>query len=204
MAGALLSSAILALGCSEDVPSYSELTVDKNEVFIEADGNNPIVEVNIVQGNGNYRLTVDNEDIATATIAGDKVVINGLKNGQTFVTLMDWTNHSTVITIKVKEHFNLTLSETEVIMLKGGEPIEISIINGNGGYQVASGNEAVVTAELNESGKILLTAIETGVTNVTVTDADGKTETVKVTVAEELLKLKEEGRQESSYFVAWT
>ncbi|WP_195532090.1 pilus assembly protein N-terminal domain-containing protein [Bacteroides finegoldii] len=191
MAGALLSSVILALGCSEDVPSYSELTVDKNEVFIEADGNNPIVEVNIVQGNGNYRLTVDNEDIATATLEGDKVVINGLKNGQTFVTLVDWTNHSTVITIKVKEHFNLTLSETEVIMLKGGEPIEISIINGNGGYQVASESENIVTAELNESGKILLTAIETGVTNVTVTDADGKTETVKVTVSESLLKLED-------------
>lgn len=191
MAGALLSSAILALSCSEDVPSYSELTVDKNEVFIEADGNNPIVEVSIVQGNGNYRLIVDNEDIATATLEGDKIVINGLKNGQTFVTIMDWTNHSTVITVKVKEYFNLTLSETELIMIKGGEPVEISILNGNGGYQVTSGNEAIVTAELNQSGKILFTAIETGVTDVTVTDADGKTETVKVTVAEGLLKLED-------------
>ena len=191
MAGALLSSAILALSCSEDIPSYSELTVDKNEVFIEADGNNPIAEVSIIQGNGNYKLTVDNEDIATATLEGDKIAINGLKNGQTFVTIMDCTNHSAVITVKVKEYFDLTLSETELIMIKGEEPVEISILYGNGGYQVASGNEAIVTAELNESGKILFTAIETGVTDVTVTDADGKTETVKVTVTENLLKLED-------------
>ena len=128
-------------------------------MFIEADGNNPIAEVSIIQGNGNYKLTVDNEDIATATLEGDKIAINGLKNGQTFVTIMDWTNHSAVITVKVKEYFDLTLSETELIMIKGEEPVEISILYGNGGYQVASGNEAIVTAELNESGKILFLSL---------------------------------------------
>lgn len=37
LAGALLSSAILMFGCSEDLPSYSDLKLDKTEVFILAD-----------------------------------------------------------------------------------------------------------------------------------------------------------------------
>ena len=71
MVGALLSSTILISGCSnDDIPSYSELTIDKNEVFIKVDSDTPTAEVNITEGNGNYKVTVDNENIAVATLEG--------------------------------------------------------------------------------------------------------------------------------------
>ena len=34
------------LSCSEDLPTYSELTVSKTDVFIQADGQNPKETVN--------------------------------------------------------------------------------------------------------------------------------------------------------------
>ena len=107
LVGALLSSAILMFGCSEDIPTYSELTVDKTEVFIQADGENPTAIVNITEGNDNYKISVADENIATATIDGTHVIINGLKNGTTTATVIDWTKHSVVINIKVKENFDL-------------------------------------------------------------------------------------------------
>ena len=112
MVGALLSSAILTFSCSDDdAPTYSEMAVDKTDIFIQADGKPPTAEVNITNGNGNYKITVADENIATATLDGTRVIINGLKNGTTTATVMDWTKHSAVINIKVKEDFELKLSQ---------------------------------------------------------------------------------------------
>lgn len=195
MAGALLSSAMITFGCSEDIPTYSELTVDKTEVFIQADGENPTAVVNVTSGNGNYRINVADENIATAQLDGNTITINGLKNGLTTATVSDWSKHSAVITIKVKEDFALTLdTEGKVVLFEEEEENlpkskEVSILSGNGGYQVASSNEGVATAVFNESGKILITAVAAGHAVVTVTDADGKTAALEVTVAKGALEI---------------
>ena len=171
LAGALLSSAIITFGCSEEIPTYSELTVNKTEVFIQAD-----------------------ENIATAALDGNTIIINGLKNGSTTATVTDWSKHSAVITIKVKEDFDLTLdTEGKVILFEEKEDLpnskEVSILSGNGGYQVTSSDEGVATAVFNESGKVLITAVAAGHTVVTVTDADGKTASLEVTVAKGALEV---------------
>ena len=45
MVGALLSSAILTFSCSDDdAPTYSEMAVDKTDIFIQADGEHPTAE----------------------------------------------------------------------------------------------------------------------------------------------------------------
>ncbi len=196
MVGALLSSTILISGCSnDDIPSYSELTIDKNEVFIKVDSDTPTAEVNITEGNGNYKVTVDNENIAVATLEGTQIIIKGLKNGTTTATVMDWAKHSAIITIKVKEDFDLKLDNEKLVMLKSVDLIPttelVSILSGNGGYKVKSNDENIATAELTQEGKVLVTAIETGITNVIVTDADGKEAKVEVTVCNGLLELED-------------
>lgn len=192
MVGALFSSAILTFGCSDDdLPSYSELTVDKNEVFIQADGGNPTAEVNILQGNGNYKVSVENENIATASLEGNRVTFTGIKNGSTTATVTDWTKHSTIITLKVKEDFELLLDKSELVMIKDEDlTASVSIVRGNGGYEVTSSKPEVATAELTADGTILITSLTTGITDVTVTDADGKKAIVKVTVAKGLVELE--------------
>lgn len=191
LAGALLSSAILMFSCSEDIPTYNELTVDKTEVFIQADGENPTAIVNITEGNDNYKISVADENIATATIDGTRVIINGLKNGTTTATVIDWSKHSTVITIKVKEDFELKLDKTELKMVMTETTTEtISVLSGNGNYKVTSSDNEVATAELNvESNNILITAIANGTATITVTDGDGLTASTAVTVCEQPLKL---------------
>ena len=91
LVGALLSSAMITFGCSEDIPTYSELMVNETEVFIQADGETPTAIVNIISGNGNYKINVADENIATATLNGDAITINGLKNGSTTATVIDWS-----------------------------------------------------------------------------------------------------------------
>lgn len=196
MAGAFIGSAMLTFGCSEDLPSYSELTVDSNELFIQADGENPFAEVNITSGNGNYKVEVTNEDVATATMNGDKVVFNGLKNGTTTATLTDWTHHSTVINIRVKEDFELKLDKEELILTLSEEPGVIvsgtvDIMSGNGGYVATSSNEAVAMAEIIAGNKVLVTAVAVGHCDVTVTDADGNETTLTVTVCKGLLEVED-------------
>lgn len=191
LAGALLSSAMLMFGCSEDLPSYSDLKVDKTEVFIKADGENPTAVVNITEGNGNYNVTVADENVATATLNGDEITISGLNNGATTVTVTDWSKHSAVIKVNVKEDFELTLDQTELVMTKATKPVEVNIIAGNGGYQVESSNIEVATAELTSEGKVRVTAIGNGSATIKVTDADGKMASLNVTVCDQLILEKE-------------
>lgn len=195
MVGALLSSAILTFGCSEEnAPTYSEMAVDKTDVFIQADGEPHTAEINIIDGNGNYKITVANENIATATLDGTRIIINGLKNGTTTATVMDWTKHSAVINIKVKEDFELKLSQEEVTLFLDEENKNttlVNIVSGNGDYQVESSNSEVATAELTKENKILITALSSDFCNVNVTDADGKKTTVKVSVCKEHLVLED-------------
>lgn len=188
LAGALLSTAILMFGCSEDLPSYSDLKVDKTEVFIQADGENPTAVVNITEGNGNYSVTVADENVAIATVNGEQITLNGLANGTTTVTVMDWSKHSAVITVKVKEDFKLTLDKAELVMTKATNPTElVSITSGNGGYKVESSNSEVATAELTSEGKVLVTAVNNGTATITVTDADGLKASVEATVCDQVV-----------------
>lgn len=191
LAGALLGSTMLMFGCSEDLPSYSDLKVDKTEVFIKADGENPTAIVNITEGNGNYNVTVADENVATATLNGDEITINGLNNGATTVTVTDWSKHSAVIKVNVKEDFELTLDQTELVMTKATKPIEVNIIAGNGGYQVESSDSEVATAELISEGKVKVTAVGNGSATIKVTDADGKKASLNVTVCDQLILEKE-------------
>lgn len=189
MVGALLSSAILTFGCSEDeIPSYSELTVDKNDLFIKIE--KPTDEVIITEGNGNYKISVADETIATAKLDGNKVVFTALKNGRTTVTVTDWAKHSTVINVRVKEDFDLTLDKQELTLIKGMNPTElIYISSGNGEYQIKSSDESIATAALTEDGKVEVAFVSGGFADITVTDGDGKSVVVKVAACEYNLTL---------------
>ncbi|WP_333697240.1 hypothetical protein [Bacteroides congonensis] len=194
LAGALISSAILMLSCSEDIPTYSELTVNKTDVFIQADGQNPNETVNITSGNGNYKLDIADDNIATAIIEGNSVIINGLHNGATTITITDWTKHSAVINVKVKEDFELKTDKEEITLFLNDEEKNTALINiasGNGGYKVESSNEQVAIAELNDNNQILITALSSDFCDVILTDADGNKVTIKVAVCKDYLVLED-------------
>lgn len=184
MVGALLSSAILTFGCSEDdIPSYSKITVDKNDLFIKIE--KPTDEVNITEGNGNYKITVADENIATAKVEGSRIVFTALKNGRTTATVTDWAKHSTVINVRVKEDFDLALDKQELTLIKDVNPTGLVYISsGNGEYQIKSSNEEIATATLTEDGKVAVAFVSGGFADITITDADSKSAVVKVAACE--------------------
>lgn len=189
LVGALLSSAILTFSCSDDdTPTYSDISVDKTDLFIKIE--NPTTEVNIISGNGNYRLTIADENIVTGRLEGNKIFFTGLKNGTTTATITDWTKHSNTINVRVKEDFELALDKNELTLIKDVKATEkVSIISGNGEYKVESSDETIATATLTENNKIEITAISNGLADITVTDADGKKVVLKVTAAEHEFKI---------------
>lgn len=189
MVGALLSSAILTFSCSEDnVPSYNDVSVDKTDLLIKIE--NPNAEVNIINGNGNYKISIADENIATAKIDGNKIFFTGLKNGKTTVTVTDWTKHSSIINVRVKEDFELTLEKNELTLIKDVKATElISIISGNGEYKIENSNEAVATATLVENNKIEITAISYGHAIITVTDDNDLEQTIEVAIYEHLFEI---------------
>lgn len=189
LVGALLSSAILTLSCSDDdTPTYSDISVDKTDLFIKIE--NPTTEVNIISGNGNYRLTIADENIVTGRLEGNKIFFTGLKNGTTTATITDWTKHSNIINVRVKEDFELALDKNELTLIKDLKATEqISITSGNGGYKVESSDETIATAILTENNKVEISVISNGFVDVTVTDMDGNKEVIKVTAAEHLFEI---------------
>lgn len=192
LVGTALCSTLFLYGCSEDLPSYSELTLDKNEVFMRVEGESTTAQVHIKSGNGNYRLIVADENIVSATLNGNEITLSGLNNGTTTVRVEDWAKCSSVVNVRVKEDFELTLSTTELSMYKGENEIEqVSIISGNDNYEVSSSNEAVATALLNEEGKIVVTAVACGHCEVKVKDADGLEQIIAVSVYDQHLVIQE-------------
>ena len=102
MAGALLSSAILMGSCSEDeLPTYSDMALDKTEITIDLNSGVATGEVTVTQGNGNYKVVVADEGVATAVTDGSKVLFTGVQEGETTATVTDWARKSANVTVKV-------------------------------------------------------------------------------------------------------
>lgn len=198
MTGTLLTGFSFLFGsCNEDeVPSYGEMALDNNEVFIKIEGENPSAEVNILQGNGNYRVLVKDEGVAVARVEGAKVIFSGIANGETTATVMDWARKSAEVKIKVKEDFDLLLSESDLLIVKGeneGDAVDVSIRSGNGGYSVTTSDANVANAVLMENGRIRVTAGEgIGRAEVKVTDAGGMEAVLNVLVANYRFAVAEE------------
>ena len=77
---------------------------------------------------------------------------------------------------------DLKLNNTAPIELQRNGTASIAIESGNGGYTVKSSNEKVATATLSGQS-IAIKAVSEGTADITVTDAKGKSATIKVTVS---------------------
>ena len=62
LAGFLLAAATVFSGCNDDDPSYHDLVPNTQELIINLD-ETPEGIIQIVQGNGNYKITSSNEDV---------------------------------------------------------------------------------------------------------------------------------------------
>jgi hypothetical protein len=87
--------------------------------------------------------------------------------------------------------YSLTLSTNSTIMYSQ-DPTVISIVTGNGGYEVVSSNEDIAIASISDDNGVTITGKKSGETTITVTDKENKTAEIEVTLVEETYKYKVE------------
>lgn len=102
----------------------------------------------------------------------------------TFTACSDDDDDTPLVEIELDEN---------IVTVLPGESITVKVLEGNGGYQVASQNSAIATASINES-TITVTGVmeseEDQTTTIEVVDAKQKTATIKVYVTKSVNPLK--------------
>ena len=91
LAGFLLAAATVFSGCNDDDPSYHDLVPNTQELIINLD-ETPEGIIQIVQGNGNYKITSSNEDVATAIAEGNKIKVTATPITTSFSTFFSTLN----------------------------------------------------------------------------------------------------------------
>lgn len=186
------------VSCSDDkeeqeVKPATDLVVDNNSVtLLQGDE----ITVSITSGNGDYYVRPFDENVATATINGNKVTIKATENSQleennrteTTILIVDGRKKVARVLVRVAKLWDLTVDAPEEgFDLFIGEKRLVKILTGNGDYQISIPEGADKFLEVGElSGQVIpLTAkFETGAdpVNITITDKKGKTITIPVVV----------------------
>ena len=177
------------VSCSDDkeeqeVKPATDLVVDNNSVtLLQGDE----ITVSITSGNGDYYVKPFDENVATATINGNKVTIKATENSQleennrteTTILIVDGRKKVARVLVRVAKLWDLTVDAPEEgFDLFIGEKRLVKILTGNGDYQIFIPEGADKFLEVGElSGQVIpLTAkFETGAdpVNITITDKSG-------------------------------
>lgn len=185
LAGFLIAFAGIFSGCDEDDPSYSNLLADTQELLINFDETTEGM-FRVIQGNGNYKVTSSNEEVATATVEGNTIKVTALKAGSTSLTITDWAKMSTSVQVIVDQLTDLVLVTTSTTMYPE-ETKTVDVYTGNRGYKVTVDNSSVAKASVDETGKIQITSLAPGTAKVTVTDRQNKQAELTVKVIKHLV-----------------
>lgn len=183
------------VSCSDDkeeqeVKPATDLVVDNNSVtLLQGDE----ITVSITSGNGDYYVKPFDENVATATINGNKETIKATENSQleennrteTTILIVDGRKKVARVLVRVAKLWDLTVDAPEEgFDLFIGEKRLVKILTGNGDYQISIPEGADKFLEVGElSGQVIpLTAkFETGAdpVNITITDKNGTKSSTK-------------------------
>lgn len=113
---------------------YKTMTLDKSEVSVgmklgHTDG---VAKVTVTGGNGEYTAVSANKEVATTSVNGDVITIQGVKQGETTVTITDMMGLKQTVSVKV---------ETTTIPFTDDELAEVLALTGN--KQVFDGQQAM-------------------------------------------------------------
>ncbi len=187
----LLFLTTLLVGCNNDNPNYSEITLSTDVVELDINGS---TKVDIVQGNGNYIVKSKDSKIATAVVQGDELLITAISRGKTTLQLTDWAKKTTNLTVLV--HYETT---DELILAETSATIDekkrtsFHVFEGNAmthlDYKVSSSDENIVIVVEQTEDEIKIEGVAPGQATITVTDEKGLTADFEVTVRPMLREL---------------
>ncbi len=182
--------------------TINPLTLNQTEVTIEKSKTATIV---VTSSSGEFTAVPTDENIATLTKNDKNIVITGVKNGTTEITVTDADNQKQVINVTVAVEA-LTLAETETEFdLTEGKSLDLHIIKGSGHYEITgttpqileatlNGNTIKINSKFNSDGKLY----EATPHNITITDTETKVKkdiTINVFKKLSLARLKDKVMQ---------
>ena len=163
----------LMTGCENDKDVYYPYVnvplTTHNPVLVEGE----VLHIGIGLDGVNYRVESDNEDVVTAEVVGNEILLTGSDIGSTIVRLSDDSYNRALMTVEVRKLQELTLESlpegVEVLRLDNDGVIlrEMKILTGNGGYTVKSLNEGVATVAISGT-TVTVTVVGDGGTTITV------------------------------------
>ncbi|MBO1362312.1 hypothetical protein JHU38_00695 [Prevotella sp. A2931] len=189
MMAAVFAVALTACSNENDMPEPEQKPKETTPITLSTDtvkvGVGESSTFNITAGGGDYKLIVENPDIASATIAGNAVTVKSAVKGKTGIIVSDATgNYKRVIVKSMYTKISLDKEEVKVGMKIGHTDglAEVTVISGNGGYEAVSDHEDVARIKYVRENVVTITGVKNGSATITITDMMGLTKTVKVTV----------------------
>ncbi|WP_125042918.1 LamG-like jellyroll fold domain-containing protein [Bacteroides faecalis] len=181
--------------CSDDddnggntIPADAvELKVDETELQI-AQENSRIV--NITAGNGDYKVTSSNEEVATATVDGKVITITALptdNNAEAMIVVTDKYYKRAYIKVETAAVFGIRLNKSEATLFSqvdGQDVFTFKIITGNGGYKVEylenpdNCTELIGIEDIETTGTFTVKGLDNGTAKIKITDKLNKSLTV--------------------------
>lgn len=163
-----------------NVVVIADLSLSKREITLERGKENQEVVIN--SGSGEYAVSSANSNVATASVSGTKLIIRGVGQGTTKVSVKD-NKTGKVADVQVTVSIaNITLSSLSAT-LKATETINVKVLTGSGSYEATSNSVAIATASVNGS-TVIITGKAIGTAKITVKDkTTGKTVVFSVTVS---------------------
>ena len=204
----------LMTGCENDKDVYYPYVnvplTTHNPLLVEGE----VLHIGIGLDGVNYRVESDNEDVVTAEVVGNEILLTGGDIGSTIVRLSDDSYNRALMTVEVRKLQELTLESlpegVEVLRLDNDGVIlrEMKILTGNGGYTVTNSAPEAINAEIVEDpdvtgGYKLVLGGKANVdqATITVTDSRNKSATLKVRVTNPIrpVLFDKEGTLEGEY-----
>ena len=204
----------LMTGCENDKDVYYPYVnvplTTHNPLLVEGE----VLHIGIGLDGVNYRVESDNEDVVTAEVVGNEILLTGGDIGSTIVRLSDDSYNRALMTVEVRKLQELTLESlpegVEVLRLDNGAVIlrQMIILSGNGGYTVTNSAPEAISAEIVEDpdvtgGYKLILGGKANVdqATITVTDSRNKSATLKVRVTNPIrpVLFDKEGTLEGEY-----
>lgn len=117
----IVSLFVLASCEKEDTTAAVDLKLDNNIVELKKDGT---ATVKIQEGNGGYKVTSNNKEVAEASISGTTITITAVSEGEAKITVTDSKEKTATITVTVDYNIPSTSK-----FIWNGTPIEFDKAN---------------------------------------------------------------------------
>ncbi len=138
----------------------------------------------ITSGAGEYQVNVLDPAIASASVEGNTITVEGLAYGMTDIVISDQggSYKSILANVYLSDAITLSTSKIELTLAMGAAADgSFTIDAGNPPYSVASNSDETATATLAEDGTTVnVRGLQEGEATITVTDARGLTQQVSI------------------------